>query len=236
MGQLVDLLRWKKEVLLKDISGNPLKSVYLRIIGDYDLQESYRLARIASSKKRALLRDTESDDYKDEVNILDEATPEQCLEIIMAAKSTAFENEAVSANERPELLGIDAVAMDPDAPTLEEQETLDKKREDAEQAYQKNLVEYVETKKAELITFLKSMPLKEQQSMAKEELSNIVALGVFLEELNNQKVWRSTYIDKNLKERGYSSVDEFKDAHPVVRNQLIDAYRALEIGPEELKN
>src|SRR3990170_5609765 len=157
MGQLVDLLRWKKEVLLKDISGNPLKSVYLRIIGDYDLQESYRLARIASSKKRALLRDTESDDYKDEVNILDEATPEQCLEIIMAAKSTAFENEAVSANERPELLGIDAVAMDPDAPTLEEQETLDKKREDAEQAYQKNLVEYVETKKAELITFLKSM-------------------------------------------------------------------------------
>jgi len=133
-------------------------------------------------------------------------------------------------------LGIDAVAMDPDAPTLEEQETLDKKREDAEQAYQKNLVEYVETKKAELITFLKSMPLKEQQSMAKEELSNIVALGVFLEELNNQKVWRSTYIDKNLKERGYSSVDEFKDAHPVVRNQLIDAYRALEIGPEELKN
>jgi len=60
--------------------------------------------------------------------------------------------------------------------------------------------------------------------------------GEIKEELNNQKVWRSTYIDKNLKERGYSSVDEFKDAHPVVRNQLIDAYRALEIGPEELKN
>lgn len=236
MGQLVDLLRWKKEITLKNMDGNPLRTVYLRIIGDYDLQESYRLARIASSKKRALLRDIESDDYKDEVNILDDATSEQCLEIILAAKSTLFENEAVAANERPELLEIETVAIDPDAPTLEEQEILDKKREEFEQEYQKKLVEYVETKKVELTTLLESLSLKEQQAMAKEELSNIVALGVFMEELNNQKVWRSTYIDKYFKERGYSSADEFRDAHPMIRNQLIDAYRLLEIGPEELKN
>ena len=67
MGKLADLLRWKKEVTLRDKNGKKLETVYLRVIGDNDMQEIYRSARITSADRRKNLRDPESEDYRDNV-------------------------------------------------------------------------------------------------------------------------------------------------------------------------
>jgi len=236
MGKFADLLRWKKEIEIKDPQGNVIDTAYMRIIGDYDLQESFRLARIASTKRRAILRDTTSDEYQDEVSVLDEANLEQCLEIIGASRNSQFEAEATSATVVPDLPEIEEIAVDPDAPTLEEQEQLDAKISVLNAEYQKQIEEYVETKKTELHATLEAMSLEQVRELAKEEISNVLALGAFMDALNNERVWRATYVDKLYKERAYDSVEEFKNASSFIRAQLIEAYQQLEIGPDELKN
>jgi hypothetical protein len=236
MGKFADLLRWKKEVEIKDPQGNVIEHAYIRIIGDYDLQESFRLARIASTKRRAKLRDITSEEYEDEVSVLDAADLSQCVEIITTARMSLFEAEAASATTVPDLPELEEVAIDPDAPTLEEQEKLDTRLAEVEAEYQKQLNEYIETKRQELIVEIGALSLEQAREMAKEEISNVLALGAFMDALNNERLWRATYVDKAFKERAFDSVEEFKNAASYIRTQLIEAYQQLEIGPDELKN
>lgn len=245
MGKLANLLRWKKRVELRNESNKPLLDedgnpviVWVRLLGDFDMQEAFKLARIDSAKTRELLRTPDSIEYKDQVQPLIEADVDQCKEIIRAARSANWTAEAYSVVVRPDLPEIEEVAVDPDAPTLEEQEKLDKKTKTLEDKYRKEIDKYIETKSNELEAELKDMELDALRAMAKYEVSNVLPLAAFVSRLNDEKVWRSVYVDSDCKERGFSSLEEFKEASSVVREQLIQAYTALEnnTNSDELKN
>lgn len=245
MGKLASLLRWKRKVELKGVDKKPLLDeegnpviVWVRLLGDFDLQEAYKLARVESSKIRELLRNPESVEYRDQVEPLWEATEEQCKEIIRAAKGANWTAEAFSIVERENLIEMSEIAIDPDAPTLEEQEILDKKQEAQDKKYQKKIDEYIKIKEKELEAELSTMDLKKLQEAAKFEVSNVMPLSTFVVTLNDEKAWRSVYVDELCKERGFSNVQEFKESSTVIKEQIIDVYTALESGinEENLKN
>jgi hypothetical protein len=238
MGKLSQLLRWKTEYQFKTVTnedGSPLK-VWIRIIGDKDLEDAFKASRIASSKKRQILRDKTSDDYYSEIAPLDLADAEQCKEIIRAAKSSNLAAEAFSAVVRPDPVELSEVAIDPDAPTLEEQEKLDNDNEKQMKEYQDALAKFVETKVREIDTMLDSMEIDALREMAKEDMTILVPTSVFIEELAAQKTWRAVYMDEGCKVPAFDSADDFKQAASAIKDELVTAYKLVEIGPDELKN
>jgi hypothetical protein len=236
MGKLQNLLRWKREVPIKDRKGEVVETVYMRIIGDADQQEAYRIARIESSKLRASLKDTTSERYLDQVEALNEANEEQCKAIIDVALDNTFTQEAFANVERPEEPRIAEIAVDPDAPTLEEQEKLDAAVEKADLDYRKAITEYVEQKKIELEARLSTLPIEELREEAKRETTSVLALGEFLQRSQDEKVWRGTYDDAKLKDRSFGGYEDFNQLDSFIKEQLREAYLELETDPETVKN
>lgn len=236
MGSLSDLLRYKQKVDLKNEQDEVIATVWLKIIGDHDIQDSYKLGRVASAKKRAILRDTTSNDYIDEIEVFENASKEECIATIVAGRSSNFTAEAISANSREELPTLRDVAVDPDAPQLEEQEQLQFLKLQREIDYQKKIDEYVETRTTELRAELETKDLDKLREEAKEQAINILALTEFVEVVSEQKTWRAVFEDEECKKHAFASVNEFRNLHQLIKNQLILAYQQLEINPTEIKN
>jgi hypothetical protein len=245
MGTLANLLKWKKSLKLFGEDGKPILDdkgnptvVWIRRLGDFDMQEAHKSARIKSSDIRRILRNPESDEYKADVLPLIEASEQECRDVIKVARSANLQAEAYSVVVRPDIPTMEEVASDPDAPTLEEQEKLDAKKASVQKDFEDKIKEYVLTKVAEIDAKLESMSLEELRTMAQFEVSNIMPMASLIGRLNDEKVWRATYVDEKCKERGFSNLQEFVEADAVIREQLINAYMALESGvdQEQLKN
>lgn len=236
MGKLSELLRWKREVKLMGPNGEVLETVYMRIIGDYDLQEAYRLARIASAAKRERLRDTDTEDFKDQVAPFNEASEDECKQLIRVAREAGWTPQALSAVIRPDEVKISEIATDPDAPTLEEQERVDKENADQEEKYQKELQDFIEQKRKELEADLSSLSSEQIRVLAQAEATVWLPLTVYMNELTDEKTWRSVYTDKAMTERGFANVQEFREMMESLRSQLIQAYAELEESAGDIKN
>lgn len=222
--------------MLKGPDDKDLKKVWLRVIGDEDLKESFAAARIASSEIRRNLRDSSTIDFKEKIQPLREATFKECLDIIFASRSQNLGSEAIANTERPELVKLEEVSIDADAPTLEEQEKLDIENTKVELEYQTALEDYIKQRQKEITSEWENRPLEELREQAELEASAIIAVGVFYETLEQEKCWRCVYEDEACKVRGFDSLEEFKNQHSFIKNQIIDAYKLLEVGPDEIKN
>jgi len=174
--------------------------------------------------------------YRDEIELISEATVENCVDLIKAARANIFTAEAQSNVARSELPKIEEFATDPDAPSLEEQEKFDKAVRDIEDSYQKALEDYVKSRIETLESELKAMDLETLRTEAKLETSNIMALAVFMEEVQDQKTWRAIYSDKDFKEHEFKNIEEFRSTHGFIKDQLRLAYQELELNPDEVKN
>lgn len=243
MGKLVNLLRWKKALSLLDGDDKPILDekkkpvkVWLRVIGDEAQQDAYKIARVKSAEKRFALRDISSLDYKDQVMPIIEADRETCEELIKISRGSNFTGEALANVERPDLPKLDEVAVDADSPTLEEQETLDKTIADIENEYQTAIDTYVQTRGTELDAELKALDLDDLRVRAMFETSNALALNTFLVEVQDEKAWRSVYMDEACTIPAYDSVKEFKEQASIIRTQILEAYADLELPPDEIKN
>lgn len=238
MAQLDDLLKYKKKVTLKNQrTGKDLKTVWVRILGDDDMKEAFQQARIASAAKRKELRDTDSPAYQDEIiGVLKETPRDQQEELILASKENEFANNAPIVVPREDAPKIEEIAVEPDAPTLEEQERLDDTEKEQNEKFRKAIDEYIETKLNEVRAGFADLTDDRIFELATVEYINIQSLQAFLDEINQQKAFRGTYMDEDCKERGYSSMDSFRNADSQIKAQLIVAYSELEVGADDLKN
>lgn len=236
MGTLSQLLRWKKEVVLKTPEGKDLRKVWVRIIGDYDLQEAYRFARIASAEKRAKLRDIDSIEFKDEVLTFEDATDDECKALIFAARENAWTSQALSAVVRGDEVKISEVAVDPDAPTLEELEKLDAENKKVDEKYRKDIEEFVNQKRIEGQAEIDALTLDQLRILAQAEASVLLPLTIFMHELIDEKTWRGVYEDEDCTKRGFESLQDFRQMLEPLRDQLTAAYAELEAGLDDLKN
>lgn len=243
MGSLSNLLRWKESVTLRDERGIPIIGedgnpvvVWIRIINDKDLEDSFKEARIVSAKIRAELMNEESSDYAAIVSPFDTATLEQCYDMALAGLGANWMTEALSVVVRPEKPSIEQIAKDPDAPTLEEQEKLDKLIEELEEKYLKELEEFVEIKEREARAMLDQMTYEELKNQAKYSVRVTVPIETFINELRDQKLWRAIYLDEVCTKRGFTDINDFRSSLSIIKEQLREAYDKLESRHSQVKN
>lgn len=243
MGKLTNLLKWKKPISIKDEKGLSLKDdegnpviVYMRVIGDKDLEDASFRARVASSIKRLALFNPESEDHLTTVKIFDEADREQCIEMIRQGQGANWAGEAFSAVVVPDLPTIEEVAVDPDAPTLEEMERLDKLVAQTNEDYKKSVANYIQTKEKVLLAELKDKTDEELRAMAKENIIIIASIETYLAVMRDEKTWRSVYQDENYTLKEFNSIEEFQNLNITLKDQLREEYEKLEAGLDDIKN
>jgi len=237
MASIAELLKYKDELVITHPStGKVLWKGWIKVLGDESIKEAYKYSRIVSAQKRATLRDKDSVEYKDEVESIAEQDKQDLLDLIMASQENDFTRESVAAVIREELPKIEEIAEEPDAPSLEEQELLDKEELNTQEEFLKAIDDYVSRRKEELKGRLDKMTHKQLIAMAQEELLKVAPMQAFLSELNDQRGYRSTFIDKECKTRAFKSIEEYKDAHSTIKSQIIEAYNKLEMGPDDIKN
>lgn len=243
MGKLTHLLKWKKAVIIKDDNGlvakdengNPV-TVYMRVIGDKDLEDASLIARYTSSMKRAALADPDTRDYQTAVEIFNSANREQAIEMIVQGRAANWTGQALSDVVVPDLPKIEDIAQDPDAPTLVELEKLDKAIEKINDEYKKEVDDYVKSREIVLRAELDEKSLEELIELAKEEVIVVLSIQTYLDTLINEKVWRSVYQDDAYTIPEFKNLDEFENLHISVKRQLIEEYRDLEAGFDDIKN
>jgi len=247
--KIADLLKWRDSVTLKNDDGEeineqglPLQqgeepiTVYLRIIGDDDLAVSYRMARVASQRKRESLTKQDSLDWEEASKPIVEANREQLIALINQARTSNLEPEARSGVTRPELPEIEEFAVDPDAASLAEQEAYQSAVEKVDEDYEKAVREYIEVREAVIKDELSNLSDDELKALALDEIGTILAMGEFYAELFDQKAARGSYLDKTYKIRAFDNVEDFKSATSGIKQQIIEAYLALEQRADGLKN
>lgn len=235
MPGISDLLRYKQKVELR--SGDEIiGEVWIRVLGDYDLQQAYQQSRIASARKRAALRTVGSNDYMDFVETYpDSNTVDEAKNVIKAAKLPTMISETYAQLDRDDPAKMEEVAAEPDAPTLEEQETLDAIEVTQEKSYEERVRENIGTKMDVLAQELDAKTDVEIYDMAKYELSNLLSTSEFQIALENQKIFRATYLDEKCRTKAFLDIEDYMNAHESVKRQLVAAYEALEISGPDIK-
>lgn len=241
--KISDLLRWRGSIELKNADGSAIKddhdkpvSVYLRIVSDPDLDLIYKNARVMSGDMRKKLRDTESTEYKDQVLPIKEATQEEAIELIKTARQQNYGTQAYANMIKPDLIKIEEIAVDPDAATLEEQEQLDAANKKQDEEFQEALEAYVNTKMEEDQEELSKLSIEELRAIAELEVSNITSLGYFLQIVQDLKMVYGCYNDKTYRERSFDDLEDYRVTSDVIKTQLLQKYRELEFGNDEIKN
>jgi hypothetical protein len=237
MASLVDLLRYKKELEISDPNTNKvIKKIWIRVLGDLDLQASYKASRIVSATKRAALRNPESDDYKDEVLGILELSREEQMDVIKTARLSNIISEATVAVIRPDLPELEDVAITPDAASLEELEDLDKEETVIEKDYTTKIDEYVRLRTDELDLRLQGLTKEELEKEAMEQVSVLVPFSIFMSELNVQKAFYGTFQDAACKVREFDTADDFRQLPSKIQDYIVAAINLLEVSGADIKN
>lgn len=235
MAGIKDLFTYKKDVVVRNRAGKE-GTVWVKLLGDSDLNKAYRAARIVSQAYREALRDESTEEYMDQVLPIVKQSREELITMILDAQRNRVTQLAYVNVNREELIKIEDVAEEPDAPTLEEQEILDKKLDEQNKEFEKRIDEYIEDNMTRLKTETEALSDAELVEKAKEEMINILPLQVFYSEINAQKAFRGTYTDKNCTARVFTNVEEFHDFDTQGKSALIGAYLDLEINGNDIKN
>lgn len=235
MVNIKELFTYKKRVIVKNRDGEEAE-VWVRLLGEEDLNAAYKSARVESLKKRELLKDSNTIEYQDQILPVKDLEKSELILMIVEARKSRITAEAFIKVNKEEILKIEDIAVEPDAPTLEEQETLDTRSAEQSKDYGDRVDEYIATRLLEEQSNVENSPIEELVKEAQTELIGILPLNEFFIELNAQKAYRGTYTTKQCIERVFSSVEEFHNFDSDFKAQITTAYTSLEIGADDVKN
>jgi len=223
------LFSWSKESAIADSHGNILTKIWIRLVGDADLNRARVFALRKSAELRAKLKDKNSDESMAFIQDLDIVDKSKIVDIVVGLSLRDFSREAYREVDIP-------IPVEPDSDaSLEKQEKFQKeidaypkKREDAIRKYLKKKVD----KLTEEYNNLSNEELqKKYESLMINELCEQESFKKFKE----MSVYFSIYKDKNFKTRLFKDFDEFDNLAPEIKNKIINEYTSLELDTDTLK-
>jgi len=231
-NDLIDLFRWVTKVDIKNMAGNVVTTLYIKLVGDVDYDNAQKLGLLASRRLRKKLKDNNSVEYQAAFLDIDDTNRENVILGILFAEITNFRDAAVADLADT----VFETNVPEEAETLEEKE----KKQESEENLIKERTDKLRTKMEE-----KSNKRREELiTKSDEDLRNI-----FIESTINYKcieefgtvfreycVFAGTYTDESLTIRAFSNFDEFRNSSTNLKKQLTDAYLKLELTGEQLKN
>lgn len=230
MSDLANLFRWKREVNIFSATGSSIATVYVKLVGDKDWQEARIKALKKSRSLRVRLRDTGSEVHEANFDGMYSMTIDELVTGIVFSEISDYRDAAVlemGAELMPELM---------ENPTLEDQEEHQEDTDQAKNDRIKLLTEKIEAKTEERREELKDTPREELEKMYISSLINMRCQEEFTNAFREWCIFKGTFSDKKYVKPAFDTWEEFENAAPPLKNQLLSAYTSLEISGEDLKN
>lgn len=223
------LFIWRKQVTIVDESDKEKLKVWIRVVGDADLNRARTYAIRCSAEMRKALKDEDNElrytyipDYSD----LDKTT---LIRLVMVASTTKLTREAMAEVDIPY----------PKEPQSEDDL-------EALEQFQKEVDEWPEKKNAAIRELLTTYLTELEQRLQSLEIEDLikehtrltiadVCENEMIRKFREMCTFFSLYKDKELKKRLFQSFSEFEDLPEFYKNQFITAYDNIEIGSDELK-
>lgn len=226
---ITQLFSWGKHFELKDAFDNVVSNVYIRLIGDADINRSKVLALRESAELRRKLRDKDSDERLAYILDKDLLDREQLLSLNIMLSNREIAQKAYREVSIPYPIEPKSDAK------LEEFEKFQKEVDEYPAKKQAAISKFIENEITALLAKLKKQTdedlYKSYEASAINELCEERMLRTFRE----SSTYFACYKDEAYKERYFGSLEDFRNLDTDIKNQFIEAYQSLEIPAEELK-
>lgn len=225
------LFLWKKEYVIKDAKGDPVRDsednpviVYIRIIGDNDSDQAKKYTLRQSKKLRTRYRAEKEEIIPDLTDLtLDELASLQVLNEASVLYKQAERNTEI---KYPKIT---------DSPHLEDQENYSEEID----SYFDRLISAIDLKAKELIETQKQyyLSLDKQELTIKVENSYINKIiedemaGIYTDAI----MYYAVYTDQEYTQRAFDSIEDVRNASSILKEQLYAEYSNLSIRDLELK-
>lgn len=223
------IFNWGKKFDLKNEKDEVIFSVYLRLLGDADLNRARVYALRRSADLRTKLRTPDSDERIALIFDPDNLEEERFIYLITTLSMRELTQEAIKESKIP------AIKIPKSDAPLEEMER-----------YQKEVDSY-DTKRSNLLRKnldklivkfekqLKSLGTVELKKRYEAAMINEVCEQEVLNAYKDYAVYAGTYKDAEYKERFFSSIDEVLNLRTEYKNMFINAQQSLELTSDDLK-
>lgn len=223
------LFRWGNEFKIYDNMNNELLSVYIRLVGDAELNRARVFALRKSAELRKKLKDEESDEYYAYIPQKEYIDKEVLIENILL-----YMTREITLNSFSEIKPQLPVEPGSDA-SLEKQEQYQKEVDEfpkkREALIRENVVKVLDRQREEL----KNRDLDSLYNDFIRLLINQLCEDEMLNRFKEMSAYLGTYKDSEYKERLFKSFDDFENLPQEVKSQFLENYSLLEISGEDLK-
>jgi hypothetical protein len=226
---ITKLFDWGRKFEIKDRKGKVITPVFIRLVGDSEINQARVFALRESSKLRKQLKTENSDERLIYIPDLGEYAKEQLVDLIISLQVSDFFRDAYSEIKIPE-----PIEPDSDAP-LEKQEK-----------YQQEVDNYPSVKREAISVYVDKQiekAKKEKSSVSREDLEkeyerfmiNNLCENEMVNKYREMCIYFGCFLDEDYNKRMFSSFDKFSNLRPEIKEQLASFYTELEIGIDDLK-
>ena len=220
-GNKFDILGLNKQVIM---------SIYIRLVGDAELNKARVFALRSSMEMRNQLKDKNSELHK--AFIMDsysDIEKDDLIQLIINYTSSSIARDSIDDVKLP-------LPVEPKSDAdLEEQEEYQKAVDDYPLKRFALIREKIEQKTEEKKHELSQ---KTHEELEKEYVATMIASMCEQEMINKFKAmcaYLGTYKDSKYKTKLFTSYEDFDNILPEIKQQIIDSYSSLEMSSDELK-
>jgi hypothetical protein len=215
---------------ITDRNGKKVLTVYIRLVGDADLNRARVYAIRRSAEMRERLRSNDSDESLAFIPPFEAVEKTSLIETCLAILITTFTRDALRSDDLPQVPHEPSSSAD-----LEVQEQ-----------YQKAVDEYPQKRTEAINKYITKRSSVERKRLEKLELSEIydyykrlVVADLCEQEMLNKFremcVFYGTFLDENYTIRAFPTFEQFENLPIEIKTQFISNYSQLDIGSEDLK-
>lgn len=210
----------------------PLRGItfHMRVVPDSVVEDARSQALLHARKMRRALRDPNTEEYLVHLDVLNDFTDEELMNLITVNASRDVMREWVQRTPKPviEPLG--------DNPSQEQQEEYESAKEARETEYFDDLELHMQNWRNDFRATLEKKDRKYWEFMARRFQTDMVCEQEFTNFFESYIVAHSLYTDDKFKTRLFESVDAYKELPSEMRADLIAEYQKLTVSADDVKN
>jgi thiaminase len=228
--EIEKLFKWSSDFKINDKYGNFIVDVFMRLVGDAEINKARVFAIRKSAELRKLLRDDESDEriaFISTVYEMDEK--EELADLISMLKLREFSDSATREVTVP-------FPKEPksDAP-LEDIEKYQAEVDDYEGKRMEKINEYLIAKVDNFRNSIKDRTVEQLQKDYEKLMISQLCEKEMVTKFKEYCVYCSVYRDSEFKEKFFTTFEEFDNLPTEIKRQYIENYDSLELNVDELK-
>lgn len=222
------VFNWFGQQEIVDTQGNTF-TVYIRLVGDEDLNRARVAALRKSNELRKKLRDPESDEYNALILFGDFLSKEQLVSEIINYNLIDLYQKA----------GKEVRIPYPKEPAgdaeLEKQEQYQQEIDTWQDRLNAKIQDWLEPRLSKLTLDTEAKSEEVLRKEYKQIKENQVCNAEFQKRFKELCVFYGTFSDSEMKETFFESYEDFANQRSEVKEQYIEFYEALDLSSDELK-